>query len=76
MTEAKRKAIEKLQAKGHFKKIGRKGGNMTKKRKLAENPNYYAEIGHKSGMALLASRGVRFFSEIGKIGKRSKHHEG
>ena len=72
MTDAKRQAVEKLRASGHYQKAGAKGGNMTKKRKLADDPEYYSRIGRISGLALLESRGVEFYSAIGSLPKKSR----
>ena len=54
-----------------FAAIGKKGGLSTKRRQLADNPNYYAEIGLKGGDAMKQSHGKAFYSKIGKMGKRT-----
>lgn len=59
-----------------FAAIGRQGGMKTKQRKLRENPNYYAEIGLLGGEAMKQTHGKEFYSQIGKMSKRSKQDEG
>lgn len=54
---------------------GRKGGNKTKQRMLAKNPNYYEEIGFSGGQKLKAERGVEYFRGIGLMGKKTKKEE-
>lgn len=53
-----------------FTYIGKKGGDKTKRRKLAENPNYYSDIGNIGGATIKRTYGRDFYSRIGKIGRR------
>lgn len=51
---------------------GRKGGNTTKARKLAENQDYYSNIGALGGNKLKEMKGIEYFGKIGSMKKGSK----
>ena len=57
-----------------MREAGRKGGNATKRNQLFKDPDYYAKIGLKGGLAMKNTRGNEFYSAIGKMGSRKQWH--
>lgn len=55
-----------------FARIGRMGGNTTKRRQLNNDPDYYSKIGMIGGQIMKETRGREFYSKIGKMSKGSK----
>ena len=72
MSEKRRQAYARLWAIGHFSKAGEKGGNTTKRRKLAENANYYSDIGTVGGLTLASQRGTAYMGMLGRISAEAK----